>query len=118
MADLDHLFDFKGKIGNYIAEQIAELFHMTPNEFNYPAWLQATLLFHEVVVPCDYDPTDELIELAKKLVLTCVDHNNKAYFYQEDNGKKVNRMVVRVDKEACAINRWICQALEINTNRS
>ena len=112
MADLDHLSDFKGKICNYIAEQIAELFHTTPNEYNYPAWFQATLLFREVVVPCSYYPAEDLLDLAKKLVLACVGHNNRAYFYQEENGKKVNRMVVRIDKEVCEINEWINRALE------
>jgi len=107
MADLDHLYDFKGKICDYITEQITQLFNMTPNEYNYPAWLQATMLFREIVVPCNYSPTEELIELAKTLVDACAVHDNKACFYQEKNGRKVNRTVVSVAKEVREINEWI-----------
>ena len=51
MAGDDHKMDLKIDIEKYVERNIRELFTMEMNEYQDSAWVQATELFDEVVIP-------------------------------------------------------------------
>ncbi|MBD3196287.1 MAG: hypothetical protein GF317_14610 [Candidatus Lokiarchaeota archaeon] len=53
MADLDMLLDALGSIVNHIIDEITQILAFVPNEYNWPNWVQATMIFGKAVAPCD-----------------------------------------------------------------
>ena len=82
MADDDALSDAKGDIASYITRRISELFNREFNRYNWPAWMQAALLFDEFVIPCDYTPSSQLYNLAGSIVDESLKNDNKIQFFQ------------------------------------
>lgn len=81
MAGLDKMYDASGFIQKYIEEQIRGLLEDPMNEYQDPNWVQAALLFEQVVVPCEAYMMDWLYDLAKDIVKKG-DQNNNRVLYQ------------------------------------
>jgi hypothetical protein len=63
MAGNDRKCDVRGFIANHIARKIRELLETPLNEYQDPAWVQATELFVEIVVPCESYYSEALYDL-------------------------------------------------------
>jgi len=63
MAGNDRKFDVRGDIANQVAFKIRELLETPLNEYQDPAWVQATELFVEIVVPCEAYSSEALYDL-------------------------------------------------------
>lgn len=80
MAGLDKMFDARGFIQNYIVHQIRGLLEDPMNEYQDPNWVQAALLFEQVVVPCEAYMMDWLYNLAKDIVKKAEQNNNRVIY--------------------------------------
>jgi len=80
MAGLDMMYDARGSIQNYIEEQIRGLLEDPMNEYQDPNWVQAALLFDQVVVPCEAYMMDWLYDLAKDIVKKAEQNNNRVIY--------------------------------------
>ncbi|MBA7589341.1 hypothetical protein ES708_31423 [subsurface metagenome] len=68
MVGDDRKFDVRGGIANLIALRIRELLETSLNEYQDPAWVQATELFVEIVVPCEAYSSEALHDLGVDIV--------------------------------------------------
>ncbi len=80
MAGLDKMYDAQAFIQEHIEKQIRELLEDPMNELQDPNWVQAALLFEQVVVPCEGHMSDLLYNLAEDIVKKAVQHNNRAIY--------------------------------------
>ena len=80
MAGLDKMYDARGFIQNYIAQQIRSLLEDPMNDYQNPNWVQAALLFEQVVVPCEGYWMDSLYDLAMDIIKKAEQNNNKAIY--------------------------------------
>ncbi len=93
MADFDKLSDSKGIIINFIEKQVRELFNGEGTEFDFSLWIQAALLFEQVIIPCDYYVPETLLEFAQEVIDEAKSHECKVERYQVDeNGEKANSL--------------------------
>ncbi len=95
MAGLDRMYDACGFIQQYIKQQIRELLEDPMNEYQDPNWVQAALLFEQVVIPCERFFMDELYTLASDIVKVAEQNNNKV-IYQQVSGM-YNEKILDVD---------------------
>ncbi len=108
MAGDDMMCDSLGMIVNSIIHEIQKHLSFIPNEYNWPNWVQASLIFDIAVVPCDHGTyyNEELYDLAKILVKECKEHNYKAeYFGDEEKKHKVYEQ--DLTNTAINIREWI-----------
>ncbi len=82
MAGLDRMYDACGFIEQYIEQQIRVLLEDPMNEYQDPNWVQAALLFEQVVIPCERFFMDELYTLASNIVKVAEQNNNKVIYQQ------------------------------------
>jgi len=80
MTGLDRMYDARGSIQKYIDKCIRELLEDPMNEYQDPNWVQASLLFEQVVVPCEAYRMVWLYELAEAIVKKAEQHQNQAIF--------------------------------------
>lgn len=80
MAGLDRMYDAQAFIQEHIEKQIRELLEDPMNELQDPNWVQAALLFEQVVVPCEGHMRDLLYNLAEAIVKKAAQHNNRAIY--------------------------------------
>jgi len=80
MAGLDMMYDARGFIQKYIEEQIRRLLEDPMNEYQDPNWVQAAVLFEQVVVPCEGYMMDWLYELAEDIVKKAEQYNNRVIY--------------------------------------
>ncbi len=108
MADFDKLSDIKGTIINYIEERGRELFYGGGTEYDYSLWIQAALLFEQIIIPCDYYVPDTLLEFAQDVIKKAKSHECKVERYQVNSkGKKVNIEVWDYGKTIHKIVEWL-----------
>ena len=77
MAGLDHMYDARGFIQNYIEQKIRDLLEDPMNEYQDPNWVQAALLFDRIVVPCEWYGVEQMYILAQDIVTKANNHGNK-----------------------------------------
>jgi len=80
MAGLDRMYDARGFIQKYIEEQIRGLLEDPMNEYQDPNWVQAALLFVQVVIPCEAYMMDWFYGLAKDIVNKAEQNNNRVIY--------------------------------------
>jgi len=80
MAGNDHKFDVRGDIANLIALKIRELLEAPLNEYQDPAWVQATELFVEIVVPCEAYSSETLYDLGVDIAKEAEKRGNRATY--------------------------------------
>ncbi|NGX32192.1 MAG: hypothetical protein K1060chlam4_00233 [Candidatus Anoxychlamydiales bacterium] len=108
MADFDKLSDTKGIIINYIEERGRELFYGGGTEYDFSLWIQAALLFEQIIIPCDYYIPETLLEFAQDVINEAKSHECKVERYQiNDDGKKVNAEVWDYGEIVAKIIEWI-----------
>ena len=108
MADFDKLSDIKGTIINYIEERGRELFYGGGTEYDFSLWIQAALLFEQIIIPCDYYIPETLLEFAQDVINEAKSHECKVERYQiNDDGKKVNAEVWDYGEIVAKIIEWI-----------
>ncbi len=79
------MYDARGFIQKYIEELIRGLLEDPMNEYQDPNWVQAALLFEQVVVPCEAYMMDWLYDLAED-ILKKAEQNNNRVIYQRIPG--------------------------------
>ena len=92
MAGSDHKFDVRGDIANLIALKIRELLETPLNEYQDPAWVQATELFVEIVAPCEAYSSKALYVLGVDIAKEAEKRGNRAT-YQAIPGMYNERLV-------------------------
>ena len=108
MADFDKLSDTKGTIINFIEERVRELFYGGGTEYDFSPWIQAALLFEQVIIPCDYYVPETLLEFAQNVINEAKSHECKVKRYQiNDDGKKVNAEVWDYGETISKIIEWL-----------
>ncbi|TKJ23930.1 MAG: hypothetical protein CEE43_01840 [Promethearchaeota archaeon Loki_b32] len=95
MAGLDRMYDACAFIQEYIEIQIRELLEDPMNEYQDPNWVQATLLFERVVIPCEEYIADGLFDLANDIVEKAEKYSRRA-IYQRIPGM-YNEKIVEAD---------------------
>ena len=107
MADFDKLMDAKGTIINFIEERVRELFYEGGTESDFSLWIQAALLFEQVIIPYNYYVPETLLEFAQDVINEAKSHECKVERYQVKDGKKVNAEVWDYDKTISKITKWV-----------
>ena len=107
MADFDKLSDTKGIIINFIEERVRELFYGEGTEYDFSPWIQAALLFEQVIIPCDYYVPETLLEFAQEVIDEAKSHKCKVKRYQVKDGKKVNAEVFDYSETISKIIEWL-----------
>ena len=108
MADFDKLSDTKGIIFKFIEERVRELFYGGGTEFDFSLWIQAALLFEQIIIPCDYFVSDTLLEFTQEVIDEANSHECKVERYQVDSeGNKVNIEVWEYSKTISKITEWL-----------
>lgn len=107
MADFDKLSDTKGTIINFIEERVRELFYGGVTEYDFSPWIQAALLFEQVIIPCDYYVPETLLEFAQNVINEAKSHECKVERYQVKDGKKVNVEVWEYGETISKIIEWL-----------
>lgn len=79
------MLDVRGDIQDYIQTRIRALLEDSLNEYQDPDWVQAAILFKQVVVPCETYMTEQLYDLAKDIVKKAEQNNNRI-LYQNISG--------------------------------
>ena len=79
------MLDVRGDIQDYIQTRIRALLEDSLNEYQDPDWVQAAILFKQVVVPCETYMTKQLYDLAKDIVKKAEQNNNRI-LYQNISG--------------------------------
>lgn len=92
MAGNDRKFDVRGDIANQIALKIRELLETPLNEYQDPAWVQATELFVEIVVPCEAYSSETLYDLGVDIAKEAEKRGNRST-YQTIPGTYNERLV-------------------------
>jgi len=85
MAGLDRMYDARKSIQKYIEQQIRGLLGDPMNEYQDPNWVQAAILFEQIVVPCEAYLADWIYDLAEDIVKAAEQHKNRVA-YQEISG--------------------------------
>ena len=110
MADFDKLSDTKGTIINFIEERGRELFYGGGTEYDFSPWIQAALLFEQVIIPCDYYVPETLLEFAQDVINEAKSHECKVERYQvNDDGRKVNAKVWDYNETISKITEWFIE---------
>jgi len=108
MAGFDKLSNAKGIIINFIEERVRELFYGGGTEYDFSPWIQAALLFEQVIIPCDYYVPETLLEFAQDVINEAKSHECKVERYQVNgDGNKVNAEVWDYDKTISKITEWL-----------
>ncbi len=107
MADFDKLSDTKGIIINFIEERGRELFYGGGTEYDFSLWIQAALLFEQLIIPCDYYVPETLLEFAQDVINEAKSHECKVERYQVKDGKKVNTEVWDYGETISKIIEWL-----------
>ncbi len=107
MADFDKLSDTKGIIINFIEERVRELFYGGGTEYDFSPWIQAALLFEQVIIPCDYYVPETLLEFAQDVISEAKSHECRVERYQVKDGKKVNAEVWDYGETISKITEWL-----------
>ena len=96
MAGLDRMYDTRADIEGYIEHKIREILEEDLNELQDPNWVQAAILFKQVVVPCEDYMWEYLYDLAKDIVTKAEKENNRVV-YRNISPRLYNQEVVDSD---------------------
>ncbi len=124
MAGLDRMYDARGFIQQYIEHQIRELLEDPMNEYQDPNWVQAALLFDQVVTPIEGYTLEELYALANDIVKVAEKNNNRVIYqripgiYNEKiidvnstdmnrNSQSEYRRIIEYDVNIEKIKKWM-----------
>lgn len=102
MAGSDCKFDAKMEISDFIERKVRGLLESDMSDFDDPAWVQATELFTEVVVPCKNLYSEGLIALGFDIVREAEKHGCRVAF-QTNSGTEVSDYMETVD----LIKTWV-----------
>ena len=80
MAGFDKMYDARGFIQNYIEQKTRGLLEDPMNEYQEPNWVQAALLFEQVVVPCERYWMEALYDLAEDIIKKAEQNNNRTIY--------------------------------------
>ena len=107
MADFDKLSDTEGIIINFIEEKVRGLFYGSVTPYEFSPWIQAALLFEQIIIPCDYLFPETLYELAQEVINEAESHKCKTECYGVKDGKKVNIEVFDYGETISKITEWL-----------
>lgn len=80
MAGLDKMYDTLGSIQKYIDKCIRQLLDDSMNIYQEINWVQASLLFEQVVVPCEAYRMEWLYKLAEAIVKKAEKSQNRGIY--------------------------------------
>lgn len=107
MAGNDCKFDAKMDIADFIERKVRDLLESDMGDFDDPAWVQATELFNEVVVPCKNYYSEGLMALGFDIVKKAKNHDCKVVF-QTKSGHNISDYLEKVN----SIKTWIMKNRE------
>ncbi len=113
MADFDKLMDRKRFIINLIEDQARVLFYKETTPYDFPAWAQTALLFEHIVIPCQYNLPESLLELAQEVITTAESKGCVVEMHQVKDGKKVNAQIFDYHETITKIERWFKEENEL-----
>lgn len=113
MADFDRLEDRKGSIINFIQKQATDLFYGETTPYDFPAWAQTALLFEHTITPCQYHPSESLLDLAQGVITRAKSKGCVVEMHQVKNGKKVNAQVFDYHGTIAKIEQWYKEETEL-----